>query len=73
MDDLVESVEVAADPERPDRGAHRALADVKQKFERLLIELPKTDAACFSAIQGGDFTGYHPGDAGILPADHRRP
>ena len=23
-----------------------------------MLELPKTDAACFSAVQGGDFKGF---------------
>ena len=38
-----------------------------------MIELPKTDPACFSAIQGGDFKGYTEVNPGLLPADHRRP
>ena len=32
--------------------------DMKAKFKQFMVDLPKTDAACFSAIQGGDFTGY---------------
>ncbi|MBP2234546.1 phosphonate transport system substrate-binding protein [Sinorhizobium kostiense] len=32
--------------------------DMKAKFKQFMMDLPKTDAACFSAIQGGDFTGY---------------
>ena len=33
-------------------------ADLKAKFKQFMIDLPKTDPACFSAIQGGDFTSY---------------
>lgn len=33
-------------------------ADLKAKFKQFMVDLPKTDAACFSAIQGGDFTSY---------------
>lgn len=32
--------------------------DMKAKFKQFMMDLPKTDAACFSAIQGGDFTGF---------------
>lgn len=32
--------------------------DMKAKFKQFMVDLPKTDAACFSAIQGGEFTGY---------------
>jgi phosphonate transport system substrate-binding protein len=32
--------------------------DTKTKFKEFMTELPKSDPACFSAIQGGDFTGY---------------
>ncbi|RJG46865.1 phosphonate ABC transporter substrate-binding protein [Mesorhizobium sp. DCY119] len=33
-------------------------ADMKAKFKQFMVDLPKTDPACFSAIQGGDFTSY---------------
>ncbi len=33
-------------------------ADLKAKFKQFMVDLPKTDPACFSAIQGGDFTSY---------------
>ncbi len=31
---------------------------MKAKFKQFMMDLPKTDAACFSAIQGGEFSGY---------------
>ncbi len=33
-------------------------ADMKAKFKDYMLNLPKTDPACFSATMGGDFTGY---------------
>jgi phosphonate transport system substrate-binding protein len=33
-------------------------ADVKAKVKDYLMNLPKTDAACFKSMQGGDFTGF---------------
>ncbi|MFO1171707.1 MAG: phosphonate ABC transporter substrate-binding protein [Hyphomicrobiaceae bacterium] len=32
--------------------------DVKAKVKDYLMNLPKTDAACFKAIEGGDFQGF---------------
>lgn len=32
--------------------------DMKTKFKQFMLDLPKTDAACFSAVMGGDFTGF---------------
>ncbi|ASY72444.1 phosphonate ABC transporter substrate-binding protein [Sinorhizobium fredii] len=32
--------------------------DMKAKFKQFMMDLPKSDAACFSAIQGGDFSGF---------------
>ncbi|QRM54328.1 phosphonate ABC transporter substrate-binding protein [Sinorhizobium sp. BG8] len=32
--------------------------DLKAKFKQFMLDLPKTDAACFSAIMGGDFSGF---------------
>jgi phosphonate transport system substrate-binding protein len=32
--------------------------DMKAKFKQFMVDLPKTDAACFASIQGGEFTGY---------------
>ena len=31
---------------------------MKKKFKDFMVKLPETDAACFSAIQGGDFKSY---------------
>ncbi len=31
---------------------------MKAKFKDFMMELPKTDPACFKAIQGGDFKGF---------------
>ncbi|PLW76906.1 phosphonate ABC transporter substrate-binding protein [Cohaesibacter celericrescens] len=33
-------------------------ADTKAKFKDFMLKLPETDAACFSAIQGGDYKGF---------------
>ncbi len=33
-------------------------ADMKAKFKDFMMNLPETDAACFSAIQGGDYKGF---------------
>ena len=32
--------------------------DMKTKFKEFMVGLPKSDPACFSAVQGGDFTGF---------------
>nr|WP_321457636.1 phosphonate ABC transporter substrate-binding protein [uncultured Cohaesibacter sp.] len=33
-------------------------AEIKAKFKDFMMNLPKTDPACFSAVEGGDFTGF---------------
>jgi len=32
--------------------------DMKTKFKQFMLDLPKKDAACFSAVMGGDFTAF---------------
>ncbi len=31
--------------------------DMKAKFKQFMMDLPTSDPACFSAVQGGDFKG----------------
>ncbi|MCO4316144.1 phosphonate ABC transporter substrate-binding protein [Phyllobacterium sp. 21LDTY02-6] len=33
-------------------------ADMKSKFKKFMLDLPKTDPACFAATMGGDFKAY---------------
>ncbi len=33
-------------------------ADMKQKFKAFMMALPESDPDCFSAIQGGDYSGF---------------
>ncbi|MEK1929122.1 MAG: phosphonate ABC transporter substrate-binding protein, partial [Pararhizobium sp.] len=33
-------------------------ADVKAKFKQFMMDLPKTDAACFAAVEGGEYKGF---------------
>lgn len=33
-------------------------ADVRAKFKEFMVNLPKNDPECFSAIQGGEYNGY---------------
>ena len=73
MDDLVELWKSPLIPNGPIVLRTSLSADVKQKVTDYLTKLPKTDPACFSAIEGGDFKGFTASEAGILPADHRRP
>jgi phosphonate transport system substrate-binding protein len=39
--------------------------DVKKKFEDWFMDLPKTDPACFTAIESGDFKSFAPIPAGF--------
>jgi phosphonate transport system substrate-binding protein len=58
MNDLVELWKSPLIPNGPIVVRTSMNDDMKAKFKQFMVDLPKTDAACFSAIQGGDFTGY---------------
>lgn len=58
MDDLVEVWKSPLIPNGPVVVRTSMNDDMKAKFKQFMVDLPKTDAACFSAIQGGDFTGF---------------
>ncbi|MHA7969291.1 phosphonate ABC transporter substrate-binding protein [Rhizobium sp. CAU 1783] len=58
MDDLVELWKSPLIPNGPIVIRTSMNDDMKAKFKTFMMDLPKTDAACFSAIQGGDFTGF---------------
>ena len=58
MDDLTEVWKSPLIPNGP-IVVRTSLDDgIKAKFKQFMVDLPKTDKACFSAIQGGDFTGF---------------
>jgi phosphonate transport system substrate-binding protein len=58
MDDLVEVWKSPLIPNGPVVVRTSLDADIKAKFKDYMMKLPETDAACFSAIQGGDFKGF---------------
>ncbi|MBW0368291.1 phosphonate ABC transporter substrate-binding protein [Ensifer adhaerens] len=58
MDDLVELWRSPLIPNGPIVVRTSLNDETKAKFKQFMVDLPKTDPACFSAIQGGDFTGY---------------
>lgn len=58
MDDLVEIWKSPLIPNGPIVVRTSLDADIKSKFKQFMVDLPKTDADCFAAIQGGDFTGF---------------
>lgn len=58
MDDLVELWKSPLIPNGPVVVRTSMDGDMKAKFKQFMMDLPKTDAACFSAIQGGDYTGF---------------
>lgn len=60
MDDLVEIWKSPLIPNGPLVLRTALPADVKAKVADYLTKLPETDAACFSAVQGGEFKGYVP-------------
>ena len=58
MNDIVELWKSPLIPNGP-IVVRTSLADeTKAKFKQFMVDLPKTDKECFSAIQGGDFTGF---------------
>ena len=58
MDDLVELWKSPLIPNGPIVVRSSMNADMKQAFKDFMMKLPETDAACFSAIQGGDFKAF---------------
>ena len=58
MDDLVEVWKSPLIPNGPIVVRTSMNDDMKMKFKQFMVDLPTSDPACFSAIQGGDFKGY---------------
>ncbi|WP_237151876.1 phosphonate ABC transporter substrate-binding protein [Oryzibacter oryziterrae] len=58
MDDVVELWRSPLIPNGPLVVRNDLNADVKAKFVSFMKDLPKTDAACFQAIEGGDFASF---------------
>ncbi|WP_137156433.1 phosphonate ABC transporter substrate-binding protein [Rhizobium sp. FKL33] len=58
MDDLVQLWESPLIPNGPIVVRTSMNQDMKAKFKDFMMNLPKSDPACFSAIQGGDFKSY---------------
>ncbi|MDY6961671.1 MAG: phosphonate ABC transporter substrate-binding protein, partial [Pseudomonadota bacterium] len=58
MDDLVELWKSPLIPNGPVVVRSSMSEDMKTKFKEFMVGLPKSDPACFSAVQGGDFTGF---------------
>ncbi|MGE8105841.1 phosphonate ABC transporter substrate-binding protein [Allorhizobium sp. NPDC080224] len=58
MDDLVEVWKSPLIPNGPIVVRTSMNDDMKTKFKQFMVDLPKSDPACFSAVQGGDFSGY---------------
>ncbi|MFJ1312031.1 phosphonate ABC transporter substrate-binding protein [Agrobacterium sp. P15N1-A] len=58
MDDLVELWKSPLIPNGPIVVRTSLNEDIKTKFKKFMMNLPTTDAACFSAIQGGNFKGF---------------
>ena len=58
MDDLVQLWESPLIPNGPIVVRSTMDAGIKDKFKAFMVGLPESDPACFSAIQGGEYTGY---------------
>ena len=58
MDDLVELWKSPLIPNGPIVVRSSLNEDMKTKFKDYMINLPKTDPACFAAIEGGDFKSF---------------
>lgn len=58
MNDLVELWRSPLIPNGPIVVRSSMADDMKAKFKQFMLDLPKADAACFSAIMGGDFTNF---------------
>ncbi|QKC94877.1 phosphonate ABC transporter substrate-binding protein [Mesorhizobium sp. NZP2298] len=60
MDDLVELWQSPLIPNGPLVVRTALDAGVKQKITDFVTNLPQSDPACFSAVEGGDFKGFAP-------------
>ncbi|MBU1175085.1 MAG: phosphonate ABC transporter substrate-binding protein [Alphaproteobacteria bacterium] len=58
MNDLVELWKSPLIPNGPIVVSNALDQDAKDAFKKFMVDLPTRDAACFSAVQGGDFTGF---------------
>jgi phosphonate transport system substrate-binding protein len=58
MDDLVEVWKSPLIPNGPVVVRTSMNEDMKAKFKQFMMDLPTSDPACFSAVQGGDFKGF---------------
>ncbi|AJY45442.1 phosphonate ABC transporter substrate-binding protein [Martelella endophytica] len=58
MDDLVELWESPLIPNGPIVVRTSMSDDTKATFKEFMMNLPESDPECFSAIQGGDYTGF---------------
>jgi len=58
MNDLVEVWKSPLIPNGPIVVRTSMDNDMKTKFKQFMLDLPKKDAACFSAVMGGDFTAF---------------
>ena len=58
MDDLVEVWKSPLIPNGPVVVRTSMNDDMKAKFKQFMMDLPTSDPACFSAVQGGDFKGF---------------
>jgi phosphonate transport system substrate-binding protein len=58
MDDLVEVWKSPLIPNGPVVVRTSMSEDMKAKFKQFMMDLPTSDPACFSAVQGGDFKGF---------------
>ena len=58
MDDLVELWKSPLIPNGPIVVRTSMNVDMKAKFKDFMMKLPQTDAACFSAISGGEFKSF---------------
>ncbi len=58
MDDLVEVWKSPLIPNGPLVVRTSMNDDMKAKFKQFMMDLPTSDPACFSAVQGGDFKGF---------------
>ena len=58
MNDLVELWKSPLIPNGPIVVRTSMADETKAKFKQFMLDLPKKDAACFSAVMGGDFTSF---------------
>ncbi|SIR28967.1 phosphonate transport system substrate-binding protein [Rhizobium sp. RU20A] len=58
MNDLVELWKSPLIPNGPIVVRNELPADTKAKFKQMMMDLPKTDEACFKAVMGGDYKAF---------------